>query len=525
MWTIPTIIDHIKRGQVRIPAFQRGFVWSPEKAALLMDSIYRGYPVGSVLVWETKETLESEGELGGIQLPAPEENYPLFYVLDGQQRITSLFAAFQDELPLGSSAEWVPIYFDAASDIDESTSRFAALRDDEVDHSRHIKLTSLLKASKLIKDIASIKEEYQEAVSTATDRFNAFSLPQIKLPASTPTDDVALVFERINSTGVPLDTYQLLTAWTWKRDFDLRERFSNLSDDLAPYGFSAISEDPDLLLKCCGSVVLNDARLRSIVRVRGSQLRDRMDEVDSEVKGAVEFIRKEFSVSSISCLPYVSMLVPLSAFFASDQSSGFMPSAAQTKTIKQWFWRNCYARRYSHSLDTAHAADIRGMLALRANPSLPCWAEHPIIKPELFIDTSWSSVTVLGKLHAIALAQLNPVSFLSGTRVDADTVLISGNAAQFHHIYPKKYLSTSRPDVSKTVVNSLANISIINATDNRRISGKAPSSYRLEMDDSLMSVIEVRHLLPASTFDDNFDEFLAERSNSLFELAELLMKQ
>lgn len=523
MWTIPSIIDHIKRGQVRVPAFQRGFVWTPEKAALLMDSIYRGYPVGSVLVWETKEVLESERALGGIDLPSPEDNYPIFYILDGQQRITSLFASFQDDLAPSPSTDWVPIYFDASTDLGEEANRFAALLEQEVDPRRHIRLTSLLKSSRLVKDIIPIAEEYRDQVNTAADRFNAFSLPLIKLAATTPSADVALVFERINSTGVPLDTYQLLTAWTWKRDFDLRDRFETLAEDLSAFGFGPVSDDPDLLLKCCGAVVISDARLRSIVKMGGPQLRDRFDQVEAGVKGAVEFVRNEFMVSSVACLPYLSMLVPLSSFFATAQSAGYMPDALQTKTIKQWFWRSCYARRYSHSLDTAHAADIKGMTLLKSSPGTSCWIEKPNIKSEVFVNTRWSSSTVLGKLHAIALAQLGPVSFLSGTNVKAGDVLVSGNSAQFHHIYPKNYLTSRIPHLDRTTINCLANISIINASDNRRISNKAPSVYRRELDENLYPVILMKHLLPPHTFNDDFEGFLIDRSAMLAKLAERLM--
>lgn len=523
--TIPSLIDHIKRGQVRIPAFQRGFVWTAEKAAVLMDSIYRGYPVGSVLVWETKETLESERDLGGITLPDPEQNYPLFYILDGQQRVTSLFATFQDEFQVNPNSEWVPIYFDAHPDVDKDETRFAALTIDQIDTRRHIRLSSLLKSSRLIKEIANIDEDYRDVVNAAVDKFNAFHLPMIKLEATTPSEDVALVFERINSTGVPLDTYQLLTAWTWSRDFDLREKFMDLAEELAPYGFGTISDDPDLLLKCCGAVVLNDARLRNIIRVSGSQLRGRMDEVEIGVKGAVDFIKSEFSVNSLGALPYASLLVPLSVFFATTSSAGRVPDAVQTRVLKQWFWRTCYGRRYSHSLDTAHAADIKGMLSLRNKTISSCWIDAPDIKPVLFLVTSWNNLTVLGKLHAIALTQRGPVSFLAGTSVIPGSVLVSGNSVQFHHIYPKKYMSRAYPTLDRSIVNSLANISIINANDNRKISSKAPSRYKSEIEPAELELISDRHLLPKNTFEDDFFKFLEDRATLLANQANFFMNQ
>ncbi|ARO88034.1 DUF262 domain-containing protein [Nitrosospira lacus] len=85
---------------MRIPAFQRGFVWEPDRVAYLMDGIYKGFPFGSLLFWRTKEELKTERDLGPFKLPPPVEDYPVDYVLHGQQRITSIFGVFQTELAL-----------------------------------------------------------------------------------------------------------------------------------------------------------------------------------------------------------------------------------------------------------------------------------------------------------------------------------------------------------------------------------------------------------------------------------------
>jgi len=77
---------------------------------------------------------------------------------------------------------------------------------------------------------------------------------------------IAIIFERINRGGVPLDTYQLLSAWTWSGDFDLRAKFEELTTELDEAGFSDLKDDPDLLLKCCAAVVRNDASIHEGVR-------------------------------------------------------------------------------------------------------------------------------------------------------------------------------------------------------------------------------------------------------------------
>ena len=113
---IREIIEQVTRGQLRIPAFQRGFVWDADMVAYFMDSIYKRFPFGSLLLWRTKETLKHERKLGPYALPDNDPDYPIDYVLDGQQRITSIFGVFQTSLPEQTPEQWTKIYFDFHSD-------------------------------------------------------------------------------------------------------------------------------------------------------------------------------------------------------------------------------------------------------------------------------------------------------------------------------------------------------------------------------------------------------------------------
>jgi uncharacterized protein with ParB-like and HNH nuclease domain len=97
--SIRSILNQIPAGQIRVPAFQRGFVWDADMVAFLMDSIYKGYPFGSILLWRTKEQLRFERKLGPFALPERDPDLPIDYVLDGQQRLTSIFGVDLWRLP------------------------------------------------------------------------------------------------------------------------------------------------------------------------------------------------------------------------------------------------------------------------------------------------------------------------------------------------------------------------------------------------------------------------------------------
>lgn len=92
--TIRKLIERISSGDIRIPAFQRNYVWEPDQVSFLLDSIYKEFPIGTIILWKTDNRLNSEKKLGFFELPNPQKDYPVNYVLDGQQRLTSLFSVF-----------------------------------------------------------------------------------------------------------------------------------------------------------------------------------------------------------------------------------------------------------------------------------------------------------------------------------------------------------------------------------------------------------------------------------------------
>ena len=283
--SIRQILDQVNRGQIRIPAFQRGFVWEPERVAYLMDSIYKRYPFGSVLFWRTREKLKSDRKLGPFVLPEPEADYPIDYVLDGQQRITSIFGVFQSEMPQpGSSDNWLPVYFDLSAEPTAQESQFIALSPDKVDAEKHFPLAALFNTTAYRKANEGRSDETIALIDRMQEVFK-----EAKIPVQT---SVAIIFERVNRQGVELDTLQLLSAWTWSEEFQLQEQFSDLSDELDPFGFAEIGEDTNLLLRCCSAVLQNDASPQALMTINGADVRRNFQKVFNGVRYAVDYLRR-----------------------------------------------------------------------------------------------------------------------------------------------------------------------------------------------------------------------------------------
>jgi Protein of unknown function DUF262 len=197
-------------------------VWDSETVAYFMDSLYKNYPFGSLLFWRTKAQLTVEKQLGPFVLPERDPDYPIDYVLDGQQRITSIFGVSQTELVPDYPPDWTKVYFDFRVDPSAQESQFFVLADNEVDPNRHFPLNSLFNTVAYRKATSDLPEETVTIIDQLQERFK-----EIRVPVqSFTTEDratVAIVVERVNRKGVPLDTLQLLSAWTWSDEFDLQQ--------------------------------------------------------------------------------------------------------------------------------------------------------------------------------------------------------------------------------------------------------------------------------------------------------------
>ena len=305
--TIREILDLVPRGQIRIPAFQRGFVWDPEKVAFLMDSIYKDYPFGSLLLWRTREQMRHERQLGPFRLPDRDPDYPLDYVLDGQQRITSIFGVFQTDIPPDPAVEWADIFFDLSADPDAQESQFLALRPADIDLRRHFPLSTLFRPVEYRRATEPFGDPDLLRIDDMQARFKEARIP-FQLLTTEDRAKVAIVFERINRMGIPLDTLQLLTAWTWSEDFDLQREFEDLREELEPFGFGGVGEDSNLLLRCCAAILARDASPSALVRLRGTEVRERFEEIVNGVKGAIDFLRANLKVQTIANLPFSTIL-------------------------------------------------------------------------------------------------------------------------------------------------------------------------------------------------------------------------
>jgi len=515
--TIRRLIEGIANGQIRIPAFQREFVWEPERVALFIDSIYKEYPFGSLLFWRAKELLKHERQLGPYQLPSLRDDYPIDYVLDGQQRVTSIFAAFQTELPRPANGDWTDIYFDYRAPEDPQDPSFFALSEREADPDRFFPVRVLFDSTEYRLATEKVDKALVGDIDRLQSRIKEALIP-VELLRTEDRAKVAIVFERINHQGVPLDTLQLLTAWTWSDDFDLQQRFEDLRESLEEHGFAGVGEDTSLVLRCCAAILVERPTADQLIGLNGSEVRDRFEEVENGIKGAIDFLRSQLGVETLRNMPYPTMLIPLSVYFASPGNSQIVVPASDRRALEKWFWRSCFSERYSGQTNRVAQHDISEMKNLRESKPTTLGDFAVSVGADFFADTVFRLSSARSATFVLMLASVAPRSFISGNRVDLAAALQAYNRREFHHMYPRAYLRSQ--GVSNDVINCLANMCILNRADNNRIKSRRPSEYRelMPRDGTLEEVLKSA-ITTETLFRDDFEAFRLERAGMLASLA------
>lgn len=516
--TIRKLVDRISSGDIRIPAFQRDFVWEPDQVAFLLDSIYKGFPIGTVILWKTDTRLPAEKRMGHFTLPEPQKDYPVNYVLDGQQRLTSLFSVFQTELK-PDSAEWVDVYFDMDAQESVQESLFVALDDAEVDKTRHFPVKTLFDTVAYRHATTNFSDERLKRLDELQARFKEYLVPN-EVFESDDRNKVAIVFERINRAGTELNVFELLSAWSWSEDFDLVDKFRLLQESIADHGFEDLGDDRDLQLRICAAVITGETTPKRILELKGEEIRGRFSEIESGILGALDFLSRELNVKHYKMLPFPGILVPLAVFFATDKADGTNYSAKQKDVLCRWFWRSVFSRRFSADVNERQAADIVEMKNLKVSANYAFKQSRAEVRIDFRKDI-FSAANANSRALILLLSSKEAYSFLSGAKVDSSKVLKKGSKHEFHHVFPRKYLQTLGKDSRE--INLLANICFLTRADNNAIKADAPAEYLKKVDGKKKAQYLEAAYCPPDTDKLKYEEFLTARSGLLIGRANELM--
>ena len=272
--------------------------------------------------------------------------------------------------------------------------------------------------------------------------------------------------------------------------------------------------DTNLLLRCCSAVLTKDASPQALMSLNGSTVRDGFEYVTNGVKYAIDYVRSNFCAQTLNNLPFPTLLVPLSVFFAAEGNRERSVTDKQRTKINRWFWRSAFSKRYSAAVLRNLNNDIEQMVELRDKLDSQL-GEFPVPLPvEFFTDNTFGLGNVNTKTFVLMLASAGPRSFISGVPVDLKTTIKEANRTEYHHLMPKAFLDKSG-QTDKYDASVLANFAFLSRADNRRLGGDAPSAYRSKMPHNVDDIM-ISAICPGSAlFADDFTRFIESRSAAL----------
>jgi len=568
------VLEATVKGEIQIPDFQRGWIWDDDRIRSLIASVARSFPIGAVMLLESGgETRFQTRPVEGVKLQ--NNTQPKELVLDGQQRITALTRALKLNIPVetrNSRGKKIRVYYyfdiTKALEVDDIEEAIIAVEEDK-------KLRADF-GRKVVLDLSTTEQECRQLMFPCNrvfdaddwemtlhkvnpeafpmfmdfrrkllEAFRSYELPVIKLLKENSKEAICLVFEKVNTGGVPLTVFDLVTASFAAEGFNLRKdwygdeqegkegrknRLSQYSPlpEIEPTDFlQAVSllwtqdmREKDLKAGKKGKAVTPiSVKRATLLRLPLSEYKSRSDQAERGFREVSRFLRRQGFFHERD-IPYCPQLVPLAAVMANIGERWLEPKVFDK--LSQWFWCGVFGELYGGgTTDSRIANDYEDLLA---------WINDDTKKPRTIREAVFSSsrlITMRTRLSAAykglsaLLIREGASDFFWKTKIrDLD---IEESSIDIHHIFPRVWCR--QEGIDPNLCDSIVNKTPISAKANRMIGGKAPSEYleRIQnqagIENEEMDSILNSHFIDAQALrNDDFHAFFKDRRKKLLEL-------
>lgn len=506
---ISNLISRIQSGDVKIPKFQRGFVWTEDQILELLESIYQGYPIGSLLFWLTEQAMKSEKNVGGFdELPETPEKYPRNYVLDGQQRLTTIYGILN--WPDSKKQHSLNVYFNLEKKVFYHYTG--------IDNPKAMPMSILFNTTEFIKARTRLSEfddddSLQHVVDVLYESFREYQIPVVTIKEKT-VEEVCPIFERINSTGTKLNIFDLMVAATWSDEFDLNDMISEIRETVKLKDYGEI--DNSVFLRFMSSIGGFGSKRDGVFKLRSLKPEDLKllgERVSVSVEKAIDFLSTDLNVPSDAFLPYENQMVAFAYYFSKVDK----PLHDHLKILRIWFWRCGFSERYRGASEGILEQDLQAVDDLIMGKYNDIHIKVSLVENDIVKRQFWKN-SAFCKAFVVLLANYGPRNITNGAKIDTEVALSSFNMKEFHHIFPKEFLKTNNVPSDKR--NSLANICMLSSRENKHVSTAAPSDYLVKSYKNLSverDEVFSSNLIPtedtAPWKNDDYDAFLDKRAS------------
>lgn len=550
------LISSARIGRIVLPRFQRSFVWEYNDVVDFLISIFKGFFIGSFLYLDcdSENVPFDYRPIEGVDL-RKEEMRPENMILDGQQRITTLHYVLYAPEKVNLKFTKYPYQFfldlqkAENGDIDEAIyglreQKSKRLIEKETQFKEKILPFIILKN---FQTWDTWLDEYQDWLRASDkDQYDVFvekqrpiwkklinqffntMVPIIEIPKVSSTDEkgiaeVCAIFEKMNSTGVQLSVFDLLTARLYKYGIDLRKLWEDTVDnydliedfserDANPYGV--------FILRFMALIRGIDVKSKNIINFSPENFEKDWQTGSQYFQKALERLESTnldgFGVFERKWMSYPPMVVTLAALLYQIESLKL--DSIAYKAVKKWYWGSILSERYQSAVESTTTRDYKELSTyIKDNNEYPSIFkeidDRLVNNPNLsFISTNRISSVYKGVMNLLALEGAKDFRLQDS---------IEFHDLDDHHIFPQAYLKEIKDSTGKQIykdelINSVVNKTLISASTNRQIGKKSPKEYLSNLIDGEESKkLLYKHFIGTEALEDmlsnNFEDFLKNR--------------
>ena len=579
-YNLGTLLSDVGDKKIQLPDFQREWKWDDDRIASLLATVSLGYPIGVVMMLETggQDMSLAARPLAGV--PRTAANSPEHLLLDGQQRLTSLFQSLKSGERVdtfnATGKQLKRHYFvDIRTALGDDGDREEAILSVPDDFKLRTNFGQTVTADYSTVDLQCASEVFPLSIAynmpkvfawngqyVAGDpdrvtRWNEFfqrvlnniisyTVPVIVLKKSTPKEAVCTVFEKVNTGGVPLNVFELLTATfagekgqDFRLNDDWRARFGRMA---AKPGLRGVQNTD--FMQAVTLLTTYQRRLdylkagndpaqapgvsckrRDILKLRLDDYRRHADAVEAGLVWAATFLAQQHIYVDAD-VPYRSQLVPLAAIRAALGKEAEVLGA--DKKLRQWYWCGVLGELYGGAIETRFARDLEQVVD---------WIRGVGPEPGTVLDASFRQARLL-TLRTRNSAAYKGIYALLMREGGMDWMYNKplGVAAFFdykvdiHHIFPKAWCEANKIDRDRC--ESIVNKTALSSTTNQKIGGHSPHLYLPKVqasaglsEDELDTILRTHQVEPKYLRQADFDGFFADRQGKLLALIEAAMNK
>jgi hypothetical protein len=557
-------LEQLRKKNFQIPTFQREVVWEKENVKKLWDSIYKFYPLGSILVWKTDIKLQNHREIGGhLITDSSFDRSEYQYILDGQQRTTSLLTSLyggkidglddfdptiyidltiEDETEVDDeSYKKRFLYFDEINDKGGKVNRNKG-KQDKYDAGLIVKLHDIKYQSDSIEEKLANSEEFnsfnhpvRKQLRHFREVLNNYRLSFIELKGI-QVSEVCQIFERINQAGKPLDIFDIVVAKTFRptsekdSGFYLRDYIDQFRKSKNQSNYLDISDKDYLqILAILIREYIPDSGIYNITDrylndLQADQIEDVWDSAKKAILKTFDFFEHTLNLKGPQLIPYRYLYLTLAYYFYENSNPDY-------NFLKQYYWFHSLHKddQLKHTQHLNEHIEFLKKQRETGEVSFPRF----LIDRDTLRKSSYSSKGRLSRAILSLYSSKEPKDWkFTDRKVQVDNIFFSTDKPNLHHIFPTNYISQN-PGKNQLDNNSLMNIAYLTQQTNLEISDKNPLSYIREYNQNpdFEEVIK-SHLIPTDLLEwsrmeempnNALDQFIEKRIDFLIsELRDML---